>query len=313
MSIFLYYGEFQHFSYCENWIAAALDRNGHHCIRLQRTKWFDEQRLIAVARQTKAQILLLSKTPEITADQLIWIKEQGLRVIFWTFDWMRHPETWKWYEPLAKVADLCFQTDGYGDHTYAAEGIRRVELHQGCVPGLHDLPNFESAMSVSYVAETLSANVSFIGSNYTARRHELLKHLSEHPREERTVKTWGEPGPQLWGSDFAKACYLSDIVVGDNFVNDVPGYWSDRVYLTLACGGFFLTAYVEGLEKEFDNHRHLVWWKSFDELHELIQYYRDRPAERKAIALEGYRLVHREHTYDHRIQKMAAELRTISI
>lgn len=305
MSTFLYYGEFQHYSYCENWIASALDRNGHHCVRLQRTTWFDETRLIAVARQVRADVILFSKTPEIVPAQLQAIKKEGFQIAFWTFDWMRHPTNWEWYAPLAREADICFQTDGYlTDGVYPKAGIRRVELHQGCVPVLHDLPQFDGERPVRYQAE--AHDLVFIGSTYTDRRRQLLSEMTGYD-----FRKWGEPEPQLWGTMFAKTCYLSKIVIGDNFVNDVPGYWSDRVYLTLACGGFFLTAYVEGLEAEFKNHTHLVWWRSFDELHDMIKYYLPREAERRAIALEGYRLVQREHTYDKRIQRMTEHLVTL--
>lgn len=305
MATILYYGEFHHYSYCENWIAAALDRNGHHCVRVQRTKWFDEMKLIAIARQTHARIVLLSKTPEVESAQLREIRKEGLAIVFWTFDWMRHPEMWKWYAPLAKEADICFQTDGHGDPAYKDEGIRRVELHQGCVPGLHDLPkNYDDIMSIV----DLGADLTFIGSTYSDRRHQLMGSLEAHNLD---LRKWGEPDGQLWGNDFARACYQSKIVIGDNFVNDVPGYWSDRVYLTLGCGGFFLTAYVPGLENEFENHKHLVWWKTFDELHELIKHYLPREGKRRMIALEGYRLVHREHTYDRRIQALTDALEKI--
>lgn len=297
--IFLYYGQFEHWSYCENWIADAIDRSGHHCLRIRRTPWFDELRLITIARQNGATHLLLSKTPEIHPDQLVAIKQAGLKVVFWTFDWMRHPDAWQWYGPLSKVADACFQTDGYGDaEFYKSEGVNRIELHQGYVPGLHEIPNMLRDSSNG------GGLVTFIGSEYTERRHELCRVI----KESYPLSKYGEPGPQVWGDAFARAVYFSSVVVGDNFVNDVPGYWSDRVYLTLACGGFFLTAYVEGLENRFTNHQHLVWWKSFDELLDMIRFYLPRENHRKAIALNGYQSVHKLDSYDARVQKMMTEL-----
>lgn len=301
--IFLYYGQFEHYSYCENWIADALDRNGHHCLRVRRTEWFDESRLIHIARQNHATHLLLSKTPEIKPEQLEAIKREGIKVVFWTFDWMRHPEAWKWYGPLAQVADICFQTDGYGEEdAYKADGIRRVELHQACVPGLHEVPSRGLPSDCE-----MGADVTFIGSGYTDRRHTLVNLL----KKDTNFAKWGEPDEQVWGWKFAAATYFSKIVVGDNFVNDVPGYWSDRVYLTLACGGFFLTAYVPGLEYEFTNHKDLVWWSTFYELANLIEFYLPRESLRKAIALNGHRLVHALHTYDDRIHKFTMALETL--
>lgn len=296
--LFLYYGQFEHFSYCENWVADAIDRSGNHCVRVRRTPWFDEQLLLKIARDHQATHLLLSKTPEITADQLQTIKSAGIKIVFWTFDWMRHPEAWAWYEPLARVADVCFQTDGYDPVGYS--GILRRELHQGIVPGLHELPRFE-------FPDWEPADLTFIGSNYTARRHELIDRL-DHAPDFPTFEKWGEPGPQVWGDQFANVAHYSKIVVGDNFVNDVPGYWSDRVYLTLGCGGFFLTAYVPGLEYEFENHKQLVWWNTWDELRDLIRHYLPRESARKKIALNGYRTVHVRDTYDLRVAQMCRVL-----
>lgn len=299
MATFLYYGEFAHWGYCENWIASALDRNGHHCLRVQRNKWFDESRLISIAAQHQCDYLLISKAPEIHPEQLETIRRQtGMKIIWWTFDWMRHPNNINWYLPLAKVSDICFQTDGKDDAFYSDNGIKRVELHQGADPLLHDYPiNPSSHLD-------LASDVIFIGSSYTERRRDLLMCLDRF----KGFRKWGVPERQVWGNEFASACYLSRIVVGDNFVNDVPGYWSDRVYLTLACGGFFLTAYVEGMEDVFENHRHLVWWKTFDELQGFITHYMAHESQRRAIALEGYNLVHEKHTYDHRIIQMTKEL-----
>ncbi len=310
--IICYYGQFEHFSYCENWIIDALDRGGHHCLRIVRTKWFDPTRLIKIARDHRATHVLFSKCPEVTAEQLQMVKDAGLTIVFWTFDWMMHPENWSWYEPLAKIADVCFQTDGYGEQEkYEALGINRVELHQGCVPGLHDFPKARNTVRARY--QKYSTDVIFIGSEYTERRHELVRNLKQYSDGPSGGTSFefarhGSPGPELWGAEFSDAVYFSKIVVGDNFVNDVPGYWSDRVYLTLGCGGFFMTAYVPGLEVEFTNHEHLVWWKTFQELYELIDYYLPREADRRAIALNGYRLAHARDTYDHRVAKMTAVL-----
>lgn len=306
MSTFLYYGDFQHHGYCENWIADALDRNGHHCLRVQRRREFKEEPIIAIAKQYGATHLLLSKAPEILPAHLRSLRaHSNMKAVLWAFDWMAHPEVWEWYGPIAAEADIAFQTDGVdANGFYRKAGINRVELHQGCVPVLHDMPHHWAEGSIRHGASTFGVDVAFMGSMYTARRHRLANELARYPG----FRKWGDDGLQLWGREFAATCYLSKIVIGDNFVNDVLGYWSDRVYLTLGCGGFFLTAYVPGIEREFENHRHLVWWKDWDELHKLIEYYLPREGERRAIALEGYRLVHREHTYDRRIQKMTEEL-----
>lgn len=305
MATFVYYAEFAHYGYCENWIAATLDQNGHHCVRIQRNAWFDEQKLIKIIEDHGAHYLLLSKAPEIAPEQLKLIREQtGVKIVWWTFDWMRHVDNISWYGPLAREADICFQTDGTdADAFYEAKSINRIELHQGAVPVLHDIPRGLSGDL------DCGHDIVFIGSEYTPRRHELVTRLNQYGEARgHDFTKYGHPQREVWGREFASACYLSKVVVGDNFTNSVSGYWSDRVYLTLACGGFFLTAYVPGLENVFENHKHLVWWKDLDELASLLSWYLPQEKKRKAIALEGYRLVHSRHTYNHRIQAMTEAL-----
>lgn len=305
MAVFVYYGEFARFSDCENWIASALDRNGHYCVRLQRIESApDIGRIIRTIHNHSATYLLLTKTPELTPDDLQKIRDRtSVRIVFWTFDWMMDPPNWNWYFPLAQMADICFQTDGYGEQAYWDNGINRVELHQGLEPSVH---RTHTGISTKQV-ETFAADISFCGSVYTRRRQALCVELSRYD-----FKKWGGPDDvAVWGRDFAAMCRCSKIVIGDNYVNNVPGYWSDRVYLTLACGGFFMTAYVDGLEREFENHKHLVWWNGFEEMHALIEHFLPLEAHRRNISLEGQALVQGRDTYDHRIAKMMERLRAL--
>ena len=76
-------------------------------------------------------------------------------------------------------------------------------------------------------------------------------------------------------------------MLGLNTINTVELYFSNRVFLTLACGGFHLTHYVPGLETMFTNHEHLVWFHSDDECIEWIAHYLPRPQERNALPHKG--------------------------
>src|SRR5262249_18513973 len=87
---------------------------------------------------------------------------------------------------------------------------------------------------------------------------------------------------------------------------DVRRYFSNRTFLTLASGGFHLTGYVPGLETMFDDHRHLVWYRSDDECLDLIAHYLDRPAERAAIAAEGQRHVRERYPLAGQVRRLPA-------
>jgi spore maturation protein CgeB len=98
---------------------------------------------------------------------------------------------------------------------------------------------------------------------------------------------------------YARICAGAKIILGADITSAVEGYWSNRLWLTLGCGGFFLTAYVRGMETFFENKKHLVWYHSEPECLSLVEKYLARPKERRRIAMQGYQLVHEHHTFHH--------------
>lgn len=81
-------------------------------------------------------------------------------------------------------------------------------------------------------------------------------------------------------------------------------YTSNRLYNILASGGFALVRYFPGIEKQFTNHRHLVWFETPDEAERLARYYINHPGKRKGIAEQGNRLYTEKHRAKNRIQNM---------
>lgn len=306
MKIF-YYGLFEGPGYCENWIADALNRNGHYCHRIEKNE-VSPAKLLDMAEKENVEAVLFSKIPEISEAQFKIFRDRYKgKIIFWTFDYMRDPSN-AWYWKMAPLADICFQTDGIDhDGWYEDNKVNRVELHQAAAPQ-HDLPR-------DLTEEDLTGwehDVVFMGSLYHERRHRLHKHLKSLSKSLGFKYThFGHPEKELWGADFAKACYLSKIVIGDNYINEIPGYWSDRAYLTLGCGAFFLTSHVPFIERSFAIGRHLVTYKTMDDLGVHLDYYLPREAERKLIALEGHRHVRKHHTYDNRIEVFNSHLRRL--
>lgn len=103
------------------------------------------------------------------------------------------------------------------------------------------------------------------------------------------------------------------VVVGDslclNF--DYPHYWSDRVYETLGRGGFMIHPYIKGMEEDFEDGKHLVFYKfgDFDDLKAKIDYYLEHDDEREAIRLAGHEHVKANHTYRQRWSAIIEEVR----
>ncbi|MFQ5507052.1 MAG: glycosyltransferase, partial [Planctomycetota bacterium] len=164
-------------------------------------------------------------------------------------------------------------------------------------------------------------DLAFIGGpGYMGDRPAFLSRLAEHHdleifglkdswlpslRNFSNLRVKGEVRPR----GYARVCARSRIVVGLNQSHDHWLYFSNRIYLTLACRGFHLTHYVPGMEEVFGDGVHLAWFKDFDECLDKISYYLSHERERHRIAQAGSDLVLREHRYEHRVADILAILR----
>ena len=309
----VYYGLFDKQSDCENWICNALHRAGVLVYRWQKemgslhTYWLQ---FVQYVQDNQIDVVLITKAYEVTPTELQILKQRtGCKLIFWTFDWMENQNVKDLYFPQAQLADVCFQTDGIDlSYTYTANRIHRVELHQAIDKDTH-FQHTEPLTDEEHAK--YACDVAFFGSLYTDKRKIMNQLLTT--KYGKDYKVWGAKGFEkgLWNEEFRKAVSVSKIIIGDNFVCDVPGYWSDRVYLTLGCGGFFLTSNVPLLEKKFEIGTHLDVWNNFAELLQKIDYYLANKEKREAIRKEGIKFVQKHHTYDIRIQELLSKLKEL--
>jgi len=110
--------------------------------------------------------------------------------------------------------------------------------------------------------------------------------------------------PPIDNRGYARICASSRIVLGVNEINDDTFYFSNRTFLTLACGAFHLTHYVPKLEHVFKDGEHLVWYRDEDEALDKIAQWLDRDADRARIAAGGHAEVMQYHQYYHRVARI---------
>lgn len=124
---------------------------------------------------------------------------------------------------------------------------------------------------------------------------------------------WGNDGlGTVRGKELNKLYASTKIVVGDSLCPNFtyPNYWSDRVYETLGRGGFLIHPHVPGMENEFADKEHLVFYQygNYNQLRELINYYLENDEEREAIRLAGHKFVKENYTYKNRWEHILKEL-----
>jgi hypothetical protein len=114
------------------------------------------------------------------------------------------------------------------------------------------------------------------------------------------------------GAELNSVYAATKVVVGDTLCPNFnyPSYWSDRIYETLGRGGFLIHPYISGLEKEFKDKEHVVFYQynNFEQLNELIDYYLEHEEEREAIRQAGHLHVKQNYTYKNRWEQILKEL-----
>lgn len=146
--------------------------------------------------------------------------------------------------------------------------------------------------------ELFKADVSFIGSRTPERDNYIFSLGSQFP-----VRVYGPKyGTPVTGETFNKVCSSSKIMLSINSQNDIPDYFSDRVFLLLGAKSFVMQMYTPGLENYFENGKHIVWWKNLPELIDLCQYYVNE--DTTEIREAGHQYVRENFTWQHSAQKI---------
>jgi spore maturation protein CgeB len=201
-----------------------------------------------------------------------------------------------------KLADYFFITNQGQISFLKEQGIRNpIFIIQGCDQEVHRIIKSKS--------KKWESDVAFIGTANNPERVNLMKEVAKHFNLKVFGGGWERYGltghkRNIYPDEFAKICSGAKIILGIDASNQVEGYFSNRTWITLGCGGFLVTRYVPGLEKIFINKKHLVWYHSVEECPHLIAEYLKKDEERRRISKEGYQYVHEHHTYDHVVQRI---------
>lgn len=298
----LYLGNFSHPWTTETAVADALVRAGHAVTRLEERAQPSAHAVCAELTKGHYDCLLFAKgrigarsesaMRGPSGDEICEVLESTrVPAYMWYFDRVHEYQQEPWREQwMGKVAPLCrvvFTTDG----ALAQTGWARWHvLRQGIDP---------ATVRPCRVREEDRSDVGFLGQVYGHRAGELELVLKEF-----TVNhIQGAYGPAL-----SEVIHSHKVILGPRYPS-VPGYWSNRLYVVLGHGGFFLAPEVEGMRDDgFMPGVHYV--PLSDDPVKDLRYWLARPREREQIAQAGQELVLRSHTYQQRVAELCSAMAT---
>lgn len=105
------------------------------------------------------------------------------------------------------------------------------------------------------------------------------------------------------GIKYFRQIQRARIVLG-TYHDDLYRRYTKRTIYGLASGRMVIMRYVPGMEKDFENHKHLVWFKKVPEGLELVAHYLKHHDEREKIARAGRKLAVEKHDWAARLRDL---------
>ena len=114
--------------------------------------------------------------------------------------------------------------------------------------------------------------------------------------------------PEIDGSDGALKVFRASRINLNITLRSIASGVPLRVFDVMGMGGFMLSNWQEEIPDLFDEGEEIVTYKSPEELIDKADYYLKHEDERAKIAVNGYRKVKAQHTYEHRLEKIISIL-----
>ena len=307
----VYLGNFDNDWDTENYVARAFERAGNQVVRLKES---DTSHTDAVDACQGADLFLFAKArfrgtwePSCRQLRLAAHKMRRLakppKIAGWVFDLLApdfNRERWEWANEASLIADYLFCTDGHTVGQLRQLGAKNVHVLRQGIPDDWEAPNCPVKPRDGV------GDILWLGGAYSVREREIeslrgrfgdrVQHVNEGIR--------GRNLPALMAS--------VKIVVGPAFPSR-PGYWSNRIYVVLGNGGFFLAPSVLGMSDDgFQPGVHYAQYGPPTRLScvDAVEHWLQQgDGARSMIARCGQHFVNNFHTYDHRVAEMIAMLR----
>ncbi len=294
---------------------SGFEKNGHNVLPFDpSTVSHAADRVFDITRDYRPHFILHTKT-ELPAEIY-----NELRKTVKVIQWYPDPVIPDFIVPYVSAADIFFtMSEGLVDE-FRELNPNVYWLSQAYEPSFFQVKEINSKDVKKY-----STDVTFAGNlgskpQYLPRREYLQTiidkgiHLKwwgpRMPRKFSTIplilgklgRSYG--GKFVWGEVHAKIAKLSKIYLGFDSQPHVRKSMSERLYIAVGCGAFYMCRYVDGIEDILEPDKEIVTFKSEAEMIDKIKYYLKNDDLRGRIAEAGRRRVLREHTYEIRVRQM---------
>jgi len=206
-----------------------------------------------------------------------------------------------WMNDLRKPIEIASLPAYNFDRIFICHRTYDKDYEQFYKKPIHYIPQCGHSMALLQ-GRDINWEVVFIGKDkgnkyYHRDREDILREVAKHAKL-KIISGEGQTQDQCWIYNQTKINLAMSFPM-------IEGT-SNRLYNILASGGFCLTRYYPGLEKQFENKKHLVWYKDTQEAIELINHYLEHEEERVQIAKEGRKQYLKKHTAYQRLVNMFA-------
>jgi hypothetical protein len=233
-----------------------------------------------------------------TLDALV----RGRRSALWSYDLVSKPH--ERIIRLARAVDRMFVTCPSQVEPYRSAGLDAVHFLPLAADPALDRP-------ARWSSRGYRCEVSFVGSGEYSYRHQLLRAVGARFTLQIRGPDWGDApadlpvaGGRVRGRQLARVVRGAALSLGAHAFpaqSTEQACPSNHMWKILACGGFYLGPWMEGIDSLARGGEHCVWYDPAEEAVDLIHYYLHRPDIRSAIAQAGRRHVLEHHTYADRL------------
>ncbi len=271
----------------EDGLPLAIEKLGYDCLPLEAMRNMDYKVLQNAVLSYKPDyiILRLKEVLPVLYDIKNDLKKLGTKVIFWFTD-PTHPEP---DTDLSDVVDIMFLSNrGQLEEYKKAYNLKRVyfmaqsympnAFHRIGIPELFDIA-FTGALSKDSIHSTRRLMLEQLSRKYKVEvRNNVRNNVAEFYSQSKLV---------FGTSNFPYDCYTSN-----------------RFFVAMGCGSVYLTPKFSGIELMARNKEHLLWFKDYPEMFELVEYYLKNDTQRRKIGENAQRLAQAKHTTVHRVKNM---------